>query len=194
MEHKWSRCWGERFSEGCRKRKVIIFLLSNFKRAKRPFFSVFAAKLRHLSHSPTFLPSSCIVVRLLVYPQKIWWGKCTGTVLVFIVFQVHPQRSTCLGCTLPGSSVHGIFQARILEWTAMPSSRGSSQSTDGTCNSYIPALAGRSSTTSVTWKAQAGLGGEFGNTVHAQKSNRVKRTLGVLPHGTPATEANIDLV
>ena len=28
--------------------------------------------------------------------------------------------------SLPGSSVHGILQARILEWTAMPFSRGSS--------------------------------------------------------------------
>ena len=26
-------------------------------------------------------------------------------------------------CSLPGSSVHGILQARILEWVAMPSSR-----------------------------------------------------------------------
>ena len=32
----------------------------------------------------------------------------------------------------PGSSVHGILQARILEWVAMPSSRGSSQPRDGT--------------------------------------------------------------
>ena len=30
-------------------------------------------------------------------------------------------------CGPPGSSVHGIFQARILEWVVMPSSRGSSQ-------------------------------------------------------------------
>ena len=30
----------------------------------------------------------------------------------------------------PGSSVHGDSQARILEWVAMPSSRGSSQSRD----------------------------------------------------------------
>ena len=29
-------------------------------------------------------------------------------------------------CSPPGSSVHGILQARILEWGAMPSSRGSS--------------------------------------------------------------------
>ena len=33
-------------------------------------------------------------------------------------------------CSPPGSSVHGILQARILEWVAMPSSRGSSQPRD----------------------------------------------------------------
>ena len=31
-----------------------------------------------------------------------------------------------LGCSPPGSSVHGIFQARILEWVAISSSRRSS--------------------------------------------------------------------
>ena len=29
-----------------------------------------------------------------------------------------------MDCSLPGTSVHGILQARILEWVAMPSSRG----------------------------------------------------------------------
>ena len=38
--------------------------------------------------------------------------------------------------SLPGSSVHGILQARILEWVAMPSSRGSSWPRDKTCVSY----------------------------------------------------------
>ena len=37
-----------------------------------------------------------------------------------------------MDCSLPGSSVHGILQARILEWVAMPSSRGSSQPRDRT--------------------------------------------------------------
>ena len=32
-----------------------------------------------------------------------------------------------MDCSLPGSSAHGVLQARILEWVAMPSSRGSSQ-------------------------------------------------------------------
>jgi len=36
-----------------------------------------------------------------------------------------------------GSSVHGIFQARILEWVAIPFSRGSSQRRDQTLISYI---------------------------------------------------------
>ena len=35
-------------------------------------------------------------------------------------------------CSLPGSSVHGILQARILEWVAIPFSRGSSQPRDQT--------------------------------------------------------------
>ena len=41
-----------------------------------------------------------------------------------------------LDCSLPGSSVHGILQARILEWVAMPSYRGSSQPRDQTHVSY----------------------------------------------------------
>ena len=37
--------------------------------------------------------------------------------------------------SLPGSSVHGILQARTLEWVVMPSSRGSSRLRDRTRNS-----------------------------------------------------------
>ena len=37
-----------------------------------------------------------------------------------------------MDCSLPGSSIHGILQARILEWIAMPFSRGSSQPRDRT--------------------------------------------------------------
>ena len=41
------------------------------------------------------------------------------------------------GCCLPGSSVRGILQARILEWVAIPLSRGSSQPRDQTWVSHI---------------------------------------------------------
>ena len=56
----------------------------------------------------------------------------------------------------PGSSIHGILQARILKWTAMPSSRGSSWSTDWIRAFLISlALAGRFFTTSATWEGQS---------------------------------------
>ena len=35
-------------------------------------------------------------------------------------------------CSLPGFSIHGIFQARVLEWVAISFSRGSSQPRDRT--------------------------------------------------------------
>ena len=37
-------------------------------------------------------------------------------------------RTLCdpMDCSLPGSSIHGIFQAKVLEWVAISFSRGSS--------------------------------------------------------------------
>ena len=43
-----------------------------------------------------------------------------------------------IDCSLPGSSVLGIFQAKILEQVAISSSRGSSQFRGGTCISCFP--------------------------------------------------------
>ena len=42
-----------------------------------------------------------------------------------------------MDCSLPGSSVHGIFQARVLEWVAISFSWRSFQSRDWTCVSCI---------------------------------------------------------
>ena len=46
-------------------------------------------------------------------------------------------------CSPPGSSVHAISQARILEWVAIFSSRGSSWSQNQTCISSVSCLTGR---------------------------------------------------
>ena len=43
-------------------------------------------------------------------------------------------------CSPPGSSVHGIFQARILECVAFPFSMGSSQHRD---RNWVPCISGR---------------------------------------------------
>ena len=46
------------------------------------------------------------------------------------VAQLCPTLCNPKDCSLPGSSVHGIFQARVLEWFAISFSRGSSQPRD----------------------------------------------------------------
>ena len=43
-------------------------------------------------------------------------------------------------CSLPGSSVRGILQARILDWVAISSSRGSFQLKDQTCVFYVSCI------------------------------------------------------
>jgi len=35
------------------------------------------------------------------------------------VAQLHPTLSNPMDCSLPGSSIHGIFQARVLKWGAI---------------------------------------------------------------------------
>ena len=59
-----------------------------------------------------------------------------------------------IDCSLPGSSVHGILQARILEWVAVPSSRGASQLRDKTHISYVSLIGGWFFTTGATCEAQ----------------------------------------
>ena len=51
---------------------------------------------------------------------------------VCVSHSVVSDSVTPMDCSPPGSSVHGILQARILQWVAMPSSRGSSWPRDQT--------------------------------------------------------------
>ena len=48
-----------------------------------------------------------------------------------------------MDCSLPGSSVHGILQARRREWVVMPSSKGSSWPRDGTSIYFVSCIVGR---------------------------------------------------
>ena len=59
------------------------------------------------------------------------------------VTQIYQTLCDPLDHSPPGSSVHGVFQARILEWVTISFSRGSSQPRDWTlvsCVSYIDHL------------------------------------------------------
>ena len=80
---------------------------------------------------------------------KPWTGRCTGT----------PSFQPCLtlcnptDCSLPGSSVHGILQARILAWVPLPFCRGSSQPKDQMCVSYVSCIGRQVLYHWATWEA-----------------------------------------
>ena len=88
-------------------------------------------------------PSSCVLR---------WWGVCMcvktlrGMALTSYeatcthaksLLQSCPTLCNPMDCNTPGSSVHGILQARILERVATPSSRGSSWPWNRTCISQL---------------------------------------------------------
>ena len=54
--------------------------------------------------------------------------------------QSYPTFFNHLDCSPPGSSAHGISQARILEWFAISLSKGSSQPRDQTHVSYVSCI------------------------------------------------------
>ena len=58
------------------------------------------------------------------------------------LLQSCPTLCNPMDCSLPDSSVHGILQARILEWATMASSRGSSQPRNQTCVSCSSCITG----------------------------------------------------
>ena len=62
------------------------------------------------------------------------FSKETVSVLSLLVVS---NSFDTMDCSPSGSSVHGIFQARILEWVAIPFSWGSSQLRDQTWISHI---------------------------------------------------------
>ena len=72
-----------------------------------------------------------------------------------LVTQLCLTLSYPMDCSLPGSSVHEILQARTLEWVAMPSSRDLSDAEIKPASPGAPALKGRFGffTTSSTWEA-----------------------------------------
>ena len=64
-----------------------------------------------------------------------------------------PTLGDPVDCSPPGSSVHGILQARIMKWVAMPSSRGSFRPMDWTHISHVSCISRRVLYTSTTWEA-----------------------------------------
>ena len=58
------------------------------------------------------------------------WARCVRVCMHAESLQSRPALCDPMDCSLPGSSAHGLLQARTLEWVAMPSSRGSPRPRD----------------------------------------------------------------
>ena len=84
-------------------------------------------------HPPNFMPGKGEVKCAPGVPRP-HWAFCAVPCLVA---QLSPTPCDSTDCSPPVFSVHRILQARILEWVAMPSSRGSSQPREGTQVSCI---------------------------------------------------------
>ena len=73
------------------------------------------------------------------------WACYFGTMLLWCAKLLKSCLTLCdpINSSPPGSSVIGILQTRILEWVAMPSSRGSSQPRDRICITYVSCIGRR---------------------------------------------------
>ena len=71
---------------------------------------------------------SCFISKLVSWP-------CASSVA-----SSHPMLCIPMDCSPSGFSVHGILQATILEWVAMPPSRGPSWPRDGIRISYVSCI------------------------------------------------------
>ena len=73
-----------------------------------------------------------ICVCIYIYIYSIMCKIDSQCIHTCTVAQLCPTLSNPMVCSPPGSSVHGIIPARILEWVAISSSRGSSPPRDQT--------------------------------------------------------------
>ena len=87
-----------------------------------------------------------------ISPSSEYSGLISFRIDCVLVDQLCLTLCDPMDCNPPGSSVHGILQARILKWVAIPFSRGSFQSRDQT---QVSCLAGRFFT---TWPPEKPIG------------------------------------
>ena len=97
--------------------------------------------------------------------HSVFWGTWSFLWLgsfccSYSVSKSCPTLCNPMDCSPPGSSVHGISQAKILEWVAVFFSRGSSRTRAWTCVSYIVGgfFTTESSGTVEFWDSEAGGG------------------------------------
>ena len=142
--HRVGHDWSDLAAAAAVGIKCCLIVLLIFIRLVTNDLSIFLCVL--IVYLYVFL-EKCLFISLVYFSLELF---------VFIVLNTSPLsyvpccakslQSTLydpMDHSLPGSSVRGILPARILEWIAMPSSRGSSQARDWTCVSYVSCIGGR---------------------------------------------------
>ena len=125
--HKPRNIWGHQKLEETRKDSFLE--PSEGTSLLTPWFS--ASGLRTVRESVSIVLSHLVCGTLLWQPQETICLICLSScVCVCSVAQLCTALCDPMDCSPPGSPVHGILQAKILEWVAMPFSRTSSQSRD----------------------------------------------------------------
>ena len=87
--------------------------------------------------------STDILLPISLVTSRINTSNCSHTKYEsekWVSHSSHVRLCDPMNCRLPGSSVHGIFQARVLEWVAISFSRGSFWPRDWT---WVSCIAGR---------------------------------------------------
>ena len=113
------------------------------------------------SHIPKIvLNNLCSVSYCFQHHLETPWFKEVGCQHIKVIIccccvcvQSSPILCDPMDCSLPGAS-DGIFQARVLEWVAILSSRGSSWPRDQTCVSLISCIAGEILTSELSGRQQ----------------------------------------
>ena len=90
---------------------------------------------------------TCVVLITIKRLVSFNFTKKDGVSVCAKLLQLCLTLCDPMDCSLSGSSVHGILQAGILEWVAMPSSRGSSPPRYQTCVSYLSYIGSKFFTT-----------------------------------------------
>ena len=85
--------------------------------------------------------------QILEQCKKLLWKSAN----VKVSCSVTSDSCDHMHCSLPGSSVHGMLQARIMEWVAIPFSKGSCQPRD---QAWVSCIAGRFFTVCATKEAK----------------------------------------
>ena len=155
----------------CRKQESRVFFHHSFPNGRKESFMFAKVWRLHIHFSLSCIgegngnPLQC---SCLENPRDggVWWAAVSGVTQSrtqlkrlssssssskwwkVLVTQMCPTLCHPMDCSPPGSSVHGIFKARILKWVAISYSKGSSWPRDQT---QVFCTAGRFFTNCVTW-------------------------------------------